>query len=200
MGRPRAVDDRELLDAAMFAFWANGYGGVSTRALEEATLLPASSLYHRFGSKEGLFVAALEHYLRRVVGVRITRYLEQEDAAAGLRAFYTSVYRVAPHPYHACLLANTWTELGTSVKAVSKVLAQGNRQLLAAFAANVARGQVQGAMRLSLVPPMAAQYLLLGLQGLLATARGQRDHATLDVLVDMLLSAVVVTDENRSRA
>jgi len=199
MARPRAVEDKDLLDAAMFAFWANGYGGVSTRALEEATLLPASSLYHRFGSKEGLFVAALEHYLQRVVGGRIHRYLEQDDARAGLQAFFTSVYRVAPHPYHACLLANTWTELGTSMKPVAKVLAQGNRQLLVAFAANVTRGQAQGTMRVALSPDTAAQYLLLGLQGLLSTARALRDHAALDDLVGMLLSAVI-SDEKRSRA
>lgn len=191
MARPRTVDDKDLLDAAMFAFWESGYGAVSTRALEAATGLPASSLYHRYGSKEGVFVAALDHYVTRVVCWRTERYLQQDDALAGLREFFTSVYRTGKHPYHACLLANTWTELGNSVPAISTVLARGNRNLLQGFSENLARGQAQGTVRADLDIAQGALFLLMNLQGLLATARGVRDHGKLDVMVDMLLSAVI---------
>lgn len=189
MPRPRMVDDRQLLDAAMFTFWAKGYGGSSTRALEEATGLPASSLYLRYGNKEGLFAAALTHYIARVVDTRIARFLAAEDAAAGLREFFTSVYR-ARGPYHACLMANTWTELGTRVPAVAAILAQGNARLRAAFADNLRRGQARGAYAADLEPDSAALYLLTALQGLLATARGVRDHAELDAVVDTVLRAL----------
>lgn len=197
MARPRSVDDNVLLDSAMFAFWEAGYGGVSTRALELATGLPASSLYHRYGSKEGLFVAALEHYVVRVVGGRITRYLEQDDALAGLRGFFTSVYRTGRHPYHACLLANTWTELDTRLPAVADVLARGNRQLLAGFRHNLARGREQGAIRPDLDPGQGALYLLTALQGLLATARGVRDASKLDALVELQLQALRAPVQSR---
>lgn len=193
MARPRMVEDPALLDAAMFAFWQSGYAGVSTRALEDATGLPASSLYHRYGSKEGVFVAALAHYIERVVDNRIARYLQQEDAFTGLRSFFTTVYRNGRHPYHACLLANTWTELGTRLPAVTKTLAHGNRQLLAGFRANLERGQAQGSIRADLDPLAGAHYLLMGLQGLLATARGVRDHAGLDGMVDLLLASLAPT-------
>lgn len=195
MARPRSVEDKDLLDAAMFAFWEGGYGGVSTRALEDATGLPASSLYHRHGSKEGLFTAALEHYIARVVEGRIGRYLQQDDALAGLRAFFNSVYRQRG-PYHACLLANTWTELGTRMPAVTAVLAQGNAKLLAGFTDNVRRGQAQGALRADLDPGQAALFLLMSLQGLLATARGLRDPVLLDALVETILRALVTPGRN----
>jgi TetR/AcrR family transcriptional repressor of nem operon len=198
MARPRAVEEKDLLDAAMFAFWEAGYGGVSTRALEQATGLPSSSLYHRYGSKEGVFVAALEHYVARVVCGRIERHLQQDDALNGLREFFCSVYRSGSHPYHACLLANTWTELGNSLPAVSKTLAQGNQQLLSGFSGSLVRGKAQGSIRADLDPREGALYLLMSLQGLLATARGVRDHHRLDALVDMLLSAVTQNHTRKS--
>lgn len=190
MARPRSVEDNELLDAAMTAFWADGYGGVSTRALEQATGLPASSLYHRYGSKEGLFVAVLAHYIDRVIAGRAQRYLAADDAAAGLRAFFTSVYRQGGRPYRACLLANTWQELHTRLPAVTTELARGRQLLLAAFAANLRRGIDSGAWRAGLDVAVAADFLFLSLQGLLAAARGERDPARLDAQVDFMLGAL----------
>lgn len=190
MPRPRSVETPELLDAAMFAFWEGGYGGVSTRALEDATGLPASSLYHRFGSKEGLFVAALSHYLERVVGARVERYLHADDALAGLREFFTSVYRADSRRYHACLLVNTWSEFGRSNARVSTVLARGNRLLSTSFADALRRGQSQGSVRRDLDIDTSALFLLSSLQGLLSTARGERDFERLDAVVDLVLQAV----------
>ncbi|MFZ5723147.1 MAG: TetR/AcrR family transcriptional regulator [Pseudomonadota bacterium] len=192
MARPRTVEDAELLDAAMFAFWAKGYDGVSTRALEEVTGLPASSLYHRHGSKDGLFAAAIAHYNARVVGGRIARYLgdAQPDALAGLREFFTSVYRTGRHPYHACLLANTAAQPGPHADAVRRELAAGQRLLLAGFAAAVRRAIAQGRLRSGLDPDLTANYLLLGLRGLLATARSLRDPQKLDELVDLMLGGL----------
>lgn len=192
MPRPRAVGDKELLDAAMSAFWKGGYAGVSTRALEEATGLPASSLYHRYGSKETLFVATLSHYLERVVGGRIERFLRADDALAGLRGFFTSVYRADPRRYHACLLVNTWTEFGRSNVRVGAVLSRGDRVLTSAFADALRRGQAQGSVRADLDVDIAARYLLSSLQGLLSTARGERDFARLDAVVDLVLRAVAM--------
>lgn len=189
MARPRLVEDHDLLDAAMFAFWKDGYAGVSTRALEEATGLPASSLYHRYGSKEGLFTATLTHYIERVVAGRIARYLGQDDALAGLRGFYTSVYRTRDAS-RACLVANTWNELGTRLPAVTAVLLDSNRRLRAAFAATVQRGIAQGSLRADLDAGVTAGYLLTALQGLLLTARVERDHAALDAQVELILGGL----------
>lgn len=193
MARPRAVEDGELLDAAMFAFWARGYAGVSTRALEQATGLPASSLYHRFGSKDGLFAATLTHYTRRVVSARVARWLDagaHPDALAGLRGFFTSVYRTGKHPYHACLLASTAAEPGPHAPEVKRVLQEGMRELLDGFAGTVRRGMAQGTLRRDLDAETSARYLLMNLRGLLATARTLRDPQQLDSLVDLMLGAL----------
>lgn len=61
-GRPRAFDAGTVLDRAVDLFWKRGYRTTTTRDLEAALGLSQSSLYNAFGSKHGLFMAALDRY------------------------------------------------------------------------------------------------------------------------------------------
>jgi Transcriptional regulator len=62
MGRHRAFDMEEALNAARDVFWLKGYDAASISDLTEAMGINSPSLYAAFGSKEGLFRAVLEHY------------------------------------------------------------------------------------------------------------------------------------------
>ena len=59
MGRKRSFDDDEVLARARKIFLEHGYEGTSIDALVKATGLLRGSLYGAFGSKHGMFVAAL---------------------------------------------------------------------------------------------------------------------------------------------
>src|SRR5918995_2592366 len=61
-GRPRAFDAGTVLDRAVDLFWKRGYRTTTTRDLEAVLGLSQSSLYNAFGSKHGLFMAALDRY------------------------------------------------------------------------------------------------------------------------------------------
>jgi Transcriptional regulator len=62
-GRPRVVKREQALDAAMRVFWAEGYDAASVDRLCRETGMPRASLYQDFGGKEGLFLAAIPHYV-----------------------------------------------------------------------------------------------------------------------------------------
>jgi TetR/AcrR family transcriptional repressor of nem operon len=62
MGRTREFDVDAAVLCAMELFWAQGYEGTSTRDLTTQIGIGPGSLYAAFGSKEGLFVAALDRY------------------------------------------------------------------------------------------------------------------------------------------
>lgn len=66
-GRPQAFDRDAVVRAARDVFWEHGYEGASVPDLEAATGLSRSSVYNAFGSKRGLFDAAVENYLHEVV-------------------------------------------------------------------------------------------------------------------------------------
>lgn len=63
VGRNRSFVERDVVAAARRAFLATGYEGTSVDDLVTATGLHRGSLYGAFGSKRGLFVAALRQAL-----------------------------------------------------------------------------------------------------------------------------------------
>ena len=65
IGRPREFDVDKALERAMELFWRQGYEGTSLADLTRELGLTRPSLYAAFGSKEGLFLKALDLYEAR---------------------------------------------------------------------------------------------------------------------------------------
>lgn len=63
VGRPRGFSEDEVLDVAAGVFVRGGYEGTSIDDLVKALNLHRGSLYKAFGSKRGLFLAVLRHYI-----------------------------------------------------------------------------------------------------------------------------------------
>ncbi|MGW4896653.1 TetR/AcrR family transcriptional regulator [Kitasatospora sp. NPDC004240] len=63
MGRPRAFDEDEAIQAAAGLFATRGYEGTSVDDLVTGLGVHRGSLYKVFGSKRGLYLAALRRHL-----------------------------------------------------------------------------------------------------------------------------------------
>lgn len=61
-GRPRTFDADAALEKAMRLFWVQGYEGTSLAELTATMGVSPPSLYAAFGSKEALFLKAMERY------------------------------------------------------------------------------------------------------------------------------------------
>src|SRR5687767_8617357 len=80
-GRPRSFDREQALRSAMEVFWARGYDGTTLQDLQAAMGgIAPPSFYAAFGSKEDLFMEAVDLY-RRVVGARSIQALEGPPTA-----------------------------------------------------------------------------------------------------------------------
>lgn len=64
IGRPREFDRDAALEAGMFLFWRKGFAATSVNDLCDAMGISSPSLYAAFGSKEALYLEAVEHYVR----------------------------------------------------------------------------------------------------------------------------------------
>jgi TetR/AcrR family transcriptional repressor of nem operon len=62
MARTREFDTEAAVERAMRVFWCKGYEATSISDLVEATGVQRGSLYAAFGSKQGLYHAALDRY------------------------------------------------------------------------------------------------------------------------------------------
>ncbi|TFB49002.1 TetR/AcrR family transcriptional regulator [Cryobacterium tagatosivorans] len=87
MGRIQAFDTVAVVQAARDLFWDKGYEATSLADLEAATGLARSSLYHAFGSKRGLFDAAVADYLDTVIRPRLQVLLTGATDASALLAY-----------------------------------------------------------------------------------------------------------------
>ncbi|GAA2425066.1 TetR/AcrR family transcriptional regulator [Streptomyces macrosporus] len=67
MGRPRAFDEERAVEAAAELFARRGYEGTSVDDLVTTLGVHRGSLYKVFGSKRGLYLAALRRHLDRHV-------------------------------------------------------------------------------------------------------------------------------------
>jgi TetR/AcrR family transcriptional repressor of nem operon len=76
MGRPRGFDEAQAVTSAAELFARRSYDGTSVDDLVNQTGVHRGSLYKTFGSKRGLYLAALRHHIDRDV----TRFA---DAIAG---------------------------------------------------------------------------------------------------------------------
>ncbi|MBV9633523.1 MAG: TetR/AcrR family transcriptional regulator [Methylobacteriaceae bacterium] len=66
IGRPRGFDRGAALDAAMLLFWRKGFAATSMNDLCDVMGISSPSLYAAFGSKEALYLEAVEHYVRTI--------------------------------------------------------------------------------------------------------------------------------------
>ena len=78
-GRPQQFDRPTALNEAMKLFWEWGYEGTPFNELIAAMHISASTFYNSFGSKEQLFVEAVQHYMDGPGGERVTKILSGPD-------------------------------------------------------------------------------------------------------------------------
>lgn len=107
-GRPRSFDEAAALDAAMQVFWQKGFEATSLDDLTKAMGLSRSSFYAAFGSKQTLFLRAVDHYSRR--GLRSLK--DVAETADG--DIVDAMLQALANPEggsRGCLLINCITEL-----------------------------------------------------------------------------------------
>ncbi|MCB9683175.1 MAG: TetR/AcrR family transcriptional regulator [Alphaproteobacteria bacterium] len=113
MARPKAFDVDVALDAALHAFWHNGYERTSLRDLLDAMGISRQSLYDTFGSKHELYLTVLDRYAIDARD-RVTEALQSREGLAGVHALLQTyaAFVTDPQGARSCLMTNASLELG----------------------------------------------------------------------------------------
>jgi len=127
-GKPQ-YDEAAVVDAAMGVFWKNGYAAASITDLTNATELSRSSLYQRFGDKDGLFREVLDTYTDRVTArMGSVRGESMRETMRGLLREFLPRGGRRNRP-EGCLLARSCNEMeNLSAPAQASVCAGVERQ------------------------------------------------------------------------
>lgn len=112
MARTSAFDKEKVIQSARSVFWSRGFEATSIPELESATGLSRSSIYNSFGSKRGLFDAAVDSYLNEIVRPRLRPLLQDPVPSHALQDYLRGLAAAFAKPEslpaaHGCLLINT---------------------------------------------------------------------------------------------
>jgi TetR/AcrR family transcriptional repressor of nem operon len=183
-GRPRAFDVEAVTASALRVLWRQGYAATSISDLVEATGLSPSSLYGTFGSKRGLFRAALERYDRDVDAVLgpLAHGAGGIDDVIGFLARVRPLVAAPGSP--GCFMVNTMNEMSPRDPDIAarthRYQARVRSSLLAALSRAAARGEIDAATLED-----RARLIQAGVFGALVAARagaGDEALATIDAL------------------
>ena len=83
--RDSALTKESILQAATYEFCRNGLGGARVDAIAHRAKANMRLLYHYFGDKDGLYLAALEHVYTDIRAAEQQLNLDSLDPAAALR-------------------------------------------------------------------------------------------------------------------
>ncbi|MGW4681370.1 TetR/AcrR family transcriptional regulator [Micromonospora taraxaci] len=128
MGRPRGFDEEAVTAAAAELFAGRAYDGVSVDDLVQQLGVHRNSLYKTFGSKRGLYLAALRWHLDH----RLPSLTEQLAAGANVadnRALdlllLAAIERAPSDVEVAALVSKAWQELDQALQRAPGPLAGG---------------------------------------------------------------------------
>lgn len=185
MVRTRSYDEAKVLTGAMHAFRRKGYYGVSIPELEVATGLSAGSIYNSFGDKNGIFLAAFEHYLKGVLERRIAEYAKSARGLSGLRKLFLSLLREPDGETFGCLITNSAIEFGADGNAAADAVLRGFEILERVFVERLGAAKASKKLRSGPEPKVAAVRLLALYQGVLVLVRGGYDLRMLRRAIDL---------------
>jgi AcrR family transcriptional regulator len=188
-GRPRSFDRDKALESALTLFWERGYEGVTLEQLLEAMGgITPPSLYAAFGSKEDLFLEALERY-RDTVGMRPRRALEAgataRDSVEALLLEAVNVYTAAKNP-RGCLVMAGFT---CNNPAVQGRVHEMRQQVPDIFRRRLERGVREGDLPEGLDLSAIASFYATVVHGLAQRARDGTSRRALVAAVEGAMAA-----------
>lgn len=173
MGRPREFDETKVLDAARDAFWAYGYEATSTRDLVKATGLTQPSLYNAFGDKRGLFLRALDYYLKNTLRERMLRLESTATPGTAITGFFAEVVQrsLDDREQRGCLMVNSALGAAPEDTELRAAITDEVTQIRDFFLRCLEAGQRSGEIKKTIPAADSAQHLLAVLLGLRVLAR-----------------------------
>ena len=192
-GRPSTLDESRVLDAAVAAFWRDGFAATDLDTVAAAAGTTKPSLYRRFGSKEGLFLATLERYAHGHGSRPVAAFLAEPDIAAAVRAFFRTAVegQTAPDLPTGCLLACAAAPLAESRPDVGALLSRSLDAASAALSKRFEAAIAEGTLRPGFPSQARARLILDAMQGLALRARSAADRGTLLTEADAYSDAIL---------
>lgn len=192
MSRAKQYDRTELLDLAMDLFHRQGFHGTSTAELVAELGVNRKSMYAEFGSKQGLFDAALDHYNATSLTAVLAATEANDAGTDAIRSTFAG-FASASEDWaqgRGCLLCNTAVERAVLNDASGDRVDAYFDRLTTAFRAALDNGRQAGDISPAANLDDLAAFFTMALVGIATLAKGRanpnRIHAAHRVAISVL--------------
>lgn len=176
----------------MHVFWERGYATTSLTDLLGVLGIGLSSFYNAFGSKQGLYLAALDRYGERTLAALCDALGGPAPVVPRLRAHFGRVAEesLRETPNRGCLLVNATVERAPHDPEVRRRVDEQFARNLEAFREALERARDAGEIGPAVDLPAAAAHLVNAYHGLRVTGKARKDPAVLAGIVDLTIAAL----------
>lgn len=191
-GRPKTIDRRSTLEAAMLAWWTEGPGALSLNEACRRAEVSKPAVYREFGGEDGLMDAALEHY-RAVAVEPLLAIAAKTDATypESLQALANLVTTDFGLPA-GCLFTKMRLDRQALGPKTTKRLDAIIAERLTAFTDLVRRGRAAGTANPDLSPVKAASYIDTQLTNALVHLAASESRRVVRAQLLLALSVLVI--------
>jgi AcrR family transcriptional regulator len=190
LGRPRAFDPDEALEAALRVFWKMGYEGTALSDLTAAMGINRPSIYATFGNKEALFRKALDRYNAQMTGYTAEALKEPTARAVTERLLLGAADMLSsPENPKGCLMVQGALACGDEADPIRKELIARRATGEAALRERFERAKVEGDLPVGAVPGDLARYVVAVMHGMSVQSAGGASRGELQGVIDLSLLA-----------
>ena len=186
MARPAGFDRDQVLGRATEVFWTQGFCDTSISRLVEATRLQPGSLYAAFRSKQGLFLAVLDHYAQHGRERLRNTLAAAPDPLTGILTYCDDLAGGAKTDRRGCLLVNTVLEVGRHNPTVQARVGAHLAETEKIFRDTLEGAQARGLLDRSKSPVALAKFLMVMIWGLQVLAGTGADARSLQIVIDQV--------------
>lgn len=188
MPRAAKYDRKTALDKAVALFWARGYHGTSLKQLELALDMRPGSLYAAFGSKQSLFLEALDVYASDLLEQLDEQLKAAESPMTALQAFLRQmVMGDSPDsepPARACMIVKTLLEVTHEDEPLGERVNELLTDIEEIFEDLLRRAQREGELRADVDCERLARLLQVQIMGLRTFAQRHVADQALEPLLE----------------
>jgi TetR/AcrR family transcriptional repressor of nem operon len=199
VARAKIFQDDAALETAMLLFWKNGYEATSMQALEQATSLKRTSLYHAFGNKRALFNKALHLYFETVLAKFLDVIEDAPTAKMAVQAVLDEAIALHFTPSHpgGCMIVLSLTESEQHDAETRDLLNRALAQLRNRLANRFKRAITDGDMPQGTSCGALSDEIVAIVTGMIVMAKGGASKARLKAVAALASGCVPCMNHDR---
>lgn len=190
MARHKEFDQDQIIDKALNLFWQKGYEATSIQALVDHLEIGRGSIYDTFGSKHGLYLAALDRYRQKQSRPTLAPLGQDLPAKEAItQVFNNLIDEALQDPKRCgCFVVNSAVELATHDRDIDAIAKESIAGMEAMFFTYLTEATARGELPDDRDWRVVARLLVNSILGIRVMAKINPDREVLSDVVSATLS------------